>query len=100
MNVKAEADAGKTLQELARPGVSLCPYPGGLQPTTVGGEAALRYSCTYPKTSNNPAGEQTQVYVTVHRNVAYDVFFYSAIDDYASATADFDAIMQSWKWSN
>lgn len=76
----------------------MCANPSGVQPTTVGGEAALRFSCTPSK--DDPANLHSQQYVTLYRNLAYTISFYSAIDAYASATADFDAIMQSWKWSS
>lgn len=41
-----------------------------------------------------------QQYYFLHRDVGYIVTFTSQLDVYDSATADFDATIQSWKWSN
>jgi hypothetical protein len=74
--------------------------PGGsLQPTTVGGEGALRSSYTLAKSSNVPTGAHGQQYAVIHRDVGYLITFTSTLDQYASATADFDAIVHSWNWS-
>jgi hypothetical protein len=73
---------------------------GSLQPTTVDGEAALRWSYTLTQALNAaPAGAHGQWYYVRHRNVEYQIGFTGEPDEYASDYADFDAIMHSWKWS-
>jgi hypothetical protein len=73
---------------------------GGNQPTTVGGEAALRSSFTAPKSQDISTGVHDQQCTVLHRGVGYIFTFTSKPDEYTSATADFDAVVHSWKWSS
>jgi hypothetical protein len=74
--------------------------PGGsLEPTTVGGEAAVRTSFTTSKSPDMPSEAHNQQYTVLHGGLAYLIAFSSKPDSYASATADFDSIVHSWKWS-
>lgn len=74
--------------------------PGdNLQPTTVGGEAALRSSFTAPQSPATPTASHDQQYAVLRGSVGYIITFTSKPDEYTSATADFDAIVHSWKWS-
>jgi hypothetical protein len=97
-----------TLQELGKSAVdevvnqtkAVIDPDGGLQPTTVDGEAALRLSYTLTQPIGQaPAGAHGQQYYVLHRNVEYIINFTGEPAEYASAHADFDAIMHSWKWS-
>lgn len=106
--VVLESPAKSTLQEDGKSAVDemvkqtkLVVDPGGdLQPTTVDGEAALRFSSTLTQpTGAAPAGAHSQNYVVQHRTVEYQIFFVGEPDDYAIDHAEFDAIMHSWKWS-
>jgi hypothetical protein len=106
--VVLESPAKSTLQEDGKSAVDemvkqtkVVVDPGGdLQPTTVDGEAALRFSSTLAQpTGAAPAGAHGQNYVVQHRTVEYQIFFVGEPDDYAIDHAEFDAIMNSWKWS-
>jgi PknH-like protein len=108
VSVMALPGAGSvSLQEFAQSGMYgvLHGYhaefdPGGdLQPTTVGGEAALRSSFTTPMGPGIPIAAHYQQYAVLHGGVGYGIAFTSKADEYASATADFDTIVHSWKWS-
>lgn len=107
INVLAQPAGSATLQQYAQANLdavvnqshAVIDPGGGLQSTTVGGEAAWRFSYTLPKTPDIPSGAHGQQYYVLHRNVDYVVTFTSKPDEYTSATADFDAIVHSWKWS-
>jgi hypothetical protein len=70
-----------------------------LQPTTVGGEAALRSSLTTPAGADITVDAREQMYAVLHRGVGYIFTFTSKLNDVTSATADSDAIVHSWSWS-
>lgn len=106
--VVLESPAKSTLQEGGKSAVDemvnrtkvVVDPDGDLQPTTVDGEAALRFSSTLTQpTGEAPAGAHNQMYVVQHRTVEYLINFIGQPDDYAGDHAEFDAIMRSWKWS-
>jgi hypothetical protein len=92
-------EIGKSaVDELVNQGKAVIDPDGGLQPTTVDGDAALRLSFTMPR-SAKVVLPHSQSYFVLHRNVEYMIAFAGEPDEYASDHADFDAIVHSWKWS-
>lgn len=105
--VNGTAARGRTVQESAEMGqknvinnLKASIDPGGVESSTVDGEPAWRFTYTVPGASL----QQTQdtrgrsLYVR-HRDIEYLVTFSSSPEAFGAAVANYEAIMQSWKWS-
>lgn len=105
MDVLADA-ASSTLQEFGKSVVdasvsqdkAVIDPDGSLKPTTVDGDATLRFLHAAPSAKAS-SGAHGQVYCVLHRDVQCVINFVGEPDEYTSDQADFDAIMHSWKWS-
>jgi hypothetical protein len=107
MNVVTQPTGSLTLQKWAQSdiyGVAHVAHAEidryvSLQPTTIGAEDALRTDFTVPVGPNIPTGTRGQEYAVIHRNIGYLITFSSRPGVYASAADEFDAVLQSWTWS-
>ena len=73
---------------------------GGVEATTVDKEPAWRFTYTVPGASLQQAEDVRgrSLYVR-HRDIEYLVTFSSTPAAFGAAVADYEAVMQSWKWS-
>ena len=101
------SNRGRTTQESAENGaqnfvdrLNATIDPGGIESTTVDGEPAWRFTYTVPASSIDEQQDARgrAVYVR-HRDHEYLITFNGTSETFNAAVADYDAIMNSWKWS-
>jgi hypothetical protein len=108
VTVNGTAARGRTVQESAEMGeknlvdrLQAVVDPGGIESTTVDGEPAWRFTYTVPAASmQEPQDTRGRSLYVRHRDIEYLVTFTGTPDTFNAAVADYEAIMDSWKWSN
>jgi len=75
--------------------------PGGIESSTVDGEPAWRFTYTVPAASFQQAHDTRgrSLYVR-HRDIEYLVTFSSTPETFGGDVANYESIMQSWKWAD
>jgi hypothetical protein len=107
VTVNPTADRGRTIQESAEISAKLVTDqlkaeidPGGIEATTLDGEPARRYTYTMPPGPQIPHKVRGRQLLVDHRDVEYVVTFTGSPDAFNNDVADYEAIMNSWKWSD
>lgn len=98
---------GRTIQESAEMNAKILTDQlgakidsGGIEATTLDGEPARRYTYTVPKGPQIPQESRGRQLFANHRDIEYIVTFTGTPQAFNNDVADFEAILNSWKWSD
>ena len=101
------AEVGATLQESAEISAKQITDllngaidPGGIESTTVDGEPARRYTYNLPVSEQIPRPARGRQLFVRHDGIEYLITFTGAPEAFNLAVADYEEIIDSWKWSD